>query len=373
MGKLRLGVMGAGAWTVASHLPNLAQRRDEVEFVAVNRRDPVLREKIREQFGFQTASADYQDVAAAGIDICVVAGPVRWHHAHAKAALEAGAHVLVEKPFTIHASEAWDLVRTAQRVDRHLVLSLGWHYKPIVQEAKRLMESDGGIGEVEQLVILMSSTTRHVMAGETFAYQPDTRGGEIKEDASDTPEELFTRAETASDPAISGGGYAQAQLSHGIGLGLWLTELRGAEVFAFMGSPGGTPVEMHDAVSVRYTNDAVGTVSGGSAHMGQGNMKHMLQVHAIGSRGQLLADLHRELIWRYRGAHDNVRASLEKDAGLYDCDGPVHALVDIAQGRGIRNCSPGELGARTVEITEAAYRSAESGKLETVAQEAAHG
>ena len=59
MAKLRVGVIGAGSWTVSSHLPNLIRRRDqgEVELVIVNRRDPVLLEKIRGKFGFAKKAA----------------------------------------------------------------------------------------------------------------------------------------------------------------------------------------------------------------------------------------------------------------------------------------------------------------------------
>ena len=38
MAKLRLGVIGAGSWAIASHLPNFAKRSDDVEFVAVARK-----------------------------------------------------------------------------------------------------------------------------------------------------------------------------------------------------------------------------------------------------------------------------------------------------------------------------------------------
>ena len=102
MRKLRLGMIGAGAWCVASHLPRLEKHRDMVEFTAVNRRDPVLLETVRSRFGFASAHTDYRGVLEAEPDIVVVASPVSWHREHAKAALEAGAHVLVEKPFTVH-------------------------------------------------------------------------------------------------------------------------------------------------------------------------------------------------------------------------------------------------------------------------------
>src|SRR5919108_5824344 len=106
MAKLRLGVIGAGSWAVASHLPNFAQRGDEVEFVAVARKGADLLRKIKDDFGFAIASEDYRDVIDAGIDICLVSSPTALHHEHATAALEAGAHVLVEKPVTIDPPEA---------------------------------------------------------------------------------------------------------------------------------------------------------------------------------------------------------------------------------------------------------------------------
>jgi hypothetical protein len=59
--------------------------------------------------------------------------------------------------------------------------------------------------------------------------------------------------------------------------------------------------------------------------------------------------------------------------GVYDCDGPPHALVDLALGKDVPNLSPGELGARTVEILDAAYRSARSGRLESVREGSSEG
>ena len=120
MAKLRLGVIGAGSWAVASHLPNFAKRRDEVEFVGVCRKGPELLAKIKDDWGFSVASEDYHDVIDAGMDICLVASPHGLHHEHAKAALEAGAHVLCEKPFTVDPADAWDLVQTAERKNLHL-------------------------------------------------------------------------------------------------------------------------------------------------------------------------------------------------------------------------------------------------------------
>jgi predicted dehydrogenase len=126
------------------------------------------------------------------------------------------------------------------------------------------------------------------------------------------------------------------------------------------------PVELHDAIALRYDNGAVGTLGGGSCHLGSGNNKHQLEIRAIGSKGQIHVDVEREIVWRYRNPRDDIRLELEPEAGLYDCKGPIDALVDLALGRQVENCSTIELGARTVEILDAVYRSARSGQLEPV-------
>lgn len=351
MSKLRLGVIGAGSWAIASHLPNLAKRREDVKFVAVARHGADLLEKVKHDFGFERASEDYRDVLDAGIDICVVASPSGLHHEHAKASMEAGAHVLVEKPFTIEPADAWDLAETATRLQRHLIIGFGWHYLPMVEQFKRAIDAAGGIGSIEQMTIQMASVTRELLAG-TGAY-PDA-------DPESVPEQ-----QTWTDPRLSGGGYAQAQLSHALGLALWLTGLRGKAAYAMMSAPLSAPVELHDAIAVRYEGGAIGTLSGGSCHLGAGGNKHQIEVRAIGSEGQLQIDLEREIAWLWR-TDGEVMIPAEPGAGAYDAVGPPNVLVDLALGRPATNNSPAELGARTVELLDAAYRSARSGTLEPV-------
>ena len=152
-----------------------------------------------------------------------------------------------------------------------------------------------------------------------------------------------------------------------MGVALWLTDLRGEAAFALMSAPLGAQVELHDAVTLRFTNGAIGTMSGASSHVGGANNRHAVEVRVIGDRGMFHLDLRENLLWRYRGPDDDTRVPLESDAGLYDCIGPIDAVVDAALGRSPANNSPAELGARTVEILHAAYRSADSGVLERVA------
>jgi len=125
-------------------------------------------------------------------------------------------------------------------------------------------------------------------------------------------------------------------------------------------------VELHDAVSLRFTNGAIGTMGGASSHLGGADNRHAVDLRAVGAKGMIHVELRDNVLWRYRGEGDEVRVELDSDAGSYDCIGPVDAAVDAALGRSPANNSPAELGARTVEILHAAYRSADSGVLESV-------
>jgi predicted dehydrogenase len=97
-----------------------------VRFVGVSRKGGDILRHVQTEWGFEVASERYEDVLASGVDICLIASPAALHHEHARAALEAGAHVLVEKPFTLDSDSAWDLVEIARRMDRHIVVGFGW-------------------------------------------------------------------------------------------------------------------------------------------------------------------------------------------------------------------------------------------------------
>lgn len=355
MSRLRLGVIGAGAWTVYSHLPVLARRRDDVEFVAVNRLGAAELEKVRGTFGFAYASEDYREVLSRDLDVCVVASPGGLHHAHAKAAMEAGAHVLVEKPFTLSAEDAWDLADTAERLGRHLVIAFGFNYLPAVRAFETLLRDAGGIGELESCQLTMASCTRELLSA-AGSYP------EVGHDYIPAPDQR-----TWTDPILSGGGYAQAQLTHVLGLALPLLNHRPVEVCALTNPSGGSSIDTHDAAALRFANGAVGTLAGSSSWVGVDSSRDQVTLRAFGTEGQWLLDLDAERAYVFH-VGDGVERSLDMatGSGTYDCIGPPNTLIDLALGRPVENRSTASLGARTVEILEAFYRSAESGALCTV-------
>ena len=287
MARLRLGVIGAGSWTVSSHLPNLVRRRDagEIEFTIVNRRNPALLERIKDDFGFEQATDDWHEVIAAKPDIVVIGSPPGHHFAQAQAALEAGAHVMCEKPFTIDPADAWELDQTVKRTGKQLFVSYGWNYRPMVIQAHRIMHDDG-IGDIEQVSLHMDSVTRELLS-ETGDY-PGA-------DPATVPQ-----ADTWSRPETSGGGYGQAQLTHLLGVALWLTDLRGQDVFALMTAPmertGGAPRRGRDALHQRRYRHHGRSVQpprrGRQPARRRGPSRRL--------KGQFHLDLRDNILWRYR-------------------------------------------------------------------------
>lgn len=347
--KLRMGVIGVGSWAVAAHLPALSSRADDVEFVGVCRSDEAALERIRSQFGFQMASTDYREVLDQDLDIIVVSSPSGLHHEHATAALESGAHVLLEKPMTIRASDAWDIVRVAEENKRELLVSFGWNYMDIVKTAVSSVQ-DIGIGTLEHMTIHMSSQTRELLSN-TGSYP-------------DASPDTIPQQKTWTDPAISGGGYGQAQLSHALGLALALVpDEKVVGAFGLLSAPLNAPVELHAVATAQFSGGGILALSGGSGHVGASGNKHELEVRAIGSEGQFIVDVHRELVWVFRPDGTDFTAELKPQAGAYNMFGPAHALVDAGLGKPGANVADGRLGARTVEALELVYQGANAGHM----------
>jgi predicted dehydrogenase len=140
----RVGVVGLGYWG-----PNLVRNFDDLaELVWLCDLDEELRGRFSARYPNARVTADYGDLLAdETLDAIVVATPVPTHYALAKQALEAGKHVMVEKPPAMHAAEMDELVRIA--ADRDLVLMPGHLllYHPGVLKLKELVDT-GELGDV---------------------------------------------------------------------------------------------------------------------------------------------------------------------------------------------------------------------------------
>src|SRR5215471_12907868 len=101
----RIGIVGAGFWAAYFYLPFLHAHPD-VELVGAVRRDRDALEALRREYQLDVVSDSLDALLDAGCDGVIVASPHSLHREHAVAAMEAGAHVLVEKPMTVSLADA---------------------------------------------------------------------------------------------------------------------------------------------------------------------------------------------------------------------------------------------------------------------------
>lgn len=142
---MRWGLIGTRGYAARSAAPGIAAAA-RGELAAVLGRDP---DRTR-AFAAEHAAEPFTELAAflaSGLDAVWVATPTWLHHDQTLAALEAGLHVLCEKPLAGDSRSAWEMVERASSVDRILATGYQGRYVPGHREMLQLI-SDGAIGEV---------------------------------------------------------------------------------------------------------------------------------------------------------------------------------------------------------------------------------
>ncbi|MGH2868118.1 MAG: Gfo/Idh/MocA family protein [Solirubrobacteraceae bacterium] len=121
---VRWGILGTGG--IASTFVTDLRRTDSGVVTAVGSRSQGSADRFADTFGIANPHASYELlVADPDVDVIYVATPHPMHHDNAVLALRAGKHVLVEKPFTMNAAEARELVRVA-RENRLFAMEAMW-------------------------------------------------------------------------------------------------------------------------------------------------------------------------------------------------------------------------------------------------------
>ena len=112
--RVRLGIVGAGLVAQVAHLPELALLADRFDVVAVAEPDAGSRALVARRHGIRRAHAGWEDLLeAGGLDAVLVCSPNASHAAVTLAALDAGLHVLVEKPLCLDPADADRVVAAA--------------------------------------------------------------------------------------------------------------------------------------------------------------------------------------------------------------------------------------------------------------------
>jgi predicted dehydrogenase len=111
-------------------------RAPGVGLAAVVDPDPEARRHVEATSGYAIME---EALEAVECDAVLVATPPRTHHVVAKAALEAGKHVLCEKPLATSLEDAFDLIQAAQRAERVLMVSQNYRYNAPFRAVQRLV------------------------------------------------------------------------------------------------------------------------------------------------------------------------------------------------------------------------------------------
>ena len=140
------GLIGTGgiAETFAADL----RFTDSGRVAAVGSRRMDTADRFADRFDIPNRHPSYEElVADPAVDVVYVATPHPLHHGGALLALRAGKPVLVEKPFTMNAAEAQELVTTARGEGLFLMEAMWTRFLPHIAQIRRLL-AEGALGEI---------------------------------------------------------------------------------------------------------------------------------------------------------------------------------------------------------------------------------
>ena len=150
MTAVRIGVLGAAA-IVPMALVKPANKVGDVEVVAIAARDRARAERFAAKQGIPRVHTSYDDlVNDPDINAVYVPLPNSLHGLWTIAALEAGKHVLCEKPFTANAAEAERVAAIAEASGLVLMEAFHWRYHPLAARMVEIVRS-GELGELRRV------------------------------------------------------------------------------------------------------------------------------------------------------------------------------------------------------------------------------
>jgi len=297
----------------------------EVEIVAICDSSAESIKKTRTKHDKAIAKAkDFSDYRAlldeAKPDAVVICTPHSQHYQQAADSLDAGAHVLLEKPMVNTVADAHKLLAKIDSTKKVVGLAYQRHTEARFRYIKAKI-AGGEFGPVQ-----------FVNALQQQGWKKGTIGS------------------WRQDPALSGGGQINDSGSHLLDVILWTTGLAPDRVAAFMDNRG-APVDINTALSVRFTSGAQGTIS------------------IVGDAAGWYEDI---TIWCDHGSfyvRNNSGFQVQGPDGKTftpePADMPAGSDVNTNFVRAILGteqiAAPPICGLRTIELTEAAWESGASG------------
>ncbi len=145
--RIKVAVVGAGYW--GKNLVRAFASLENAELVMVCDNDPDVLERISQTYPSVDTTSNLEEVLRNDdVDAVALVTPARLHAEQARAALEAGKHVYVEKPFALSMDQALSLAQTAKmHPDQTLMVGHMLVYHPVVRRIKEILEA-GELGDI---------------------------------------------------------------------------------------------------------------------------------------------------------------------------------------------------------------------------------
>ncbi|MEM9952047.1 MAG: Gfo/Idh/MocA family oxidoreductase [Chloroflexota bacterium] len=149
MDKLRWGILSTG--NIANSFAQGLRVVEDAELVAVGSRSQDSADAFAQKYNIPHAHDSYQALADnPNVDVVYIGTPHVFHAENTLMCLEAGKHVLCEKPFTINASEAEQCVALAREKNLFLMEAIWMRFLPAIIEIEKIIK-DGVIGDIQQI------------------------------------------------------------------------------------------------------------------------------------------------------------------------------------------------------------------------------
>jgi predicted dehydrogenase len=325
MPKLRIGFIGAGSIAVG-HAKRLAAT-GLAEVVALADPNEQSIERLKQQCPEASAARAFRDYTqmldSMALDAVEILSPHTLHAEQILAALGRGLHVLCEKPMTCTVEEARQVIARRDETGKILMISYQRHYHPAYRYMRELA-TGGKLGRLNALVLVLTQEWLRATAG-TWRQ----------------------------DPMLSGGGQLNDSGSHIVDMMLWCTGLQPSTVYAQINHYG-APVDVDTALTVRFQGNAIGNVTILGSTPGYWEM---FAIH--GSEGSVSYDTTIGLLQHFHGREPEKpelpEPSSDPDANF------VRAILGLEEVQ-----TPAECGLAVISFTEAAWRSAATGKPVTI-------
>jgi predicted dehydrogenase len=312
--QIRVGVVGTSGYADFMHLPSL-KSHPRAAISAICGRNTERARELADKYGAPEVFGDWRAlIAGGGLDALVVAAPDDLHAEITRAGLEAGLHVLCEKPLALNAADAWALVELAERRQRTNLVHFTYRWRPWYRYIRELVEQ----GYVGQIYECQLSCLGGYGRGGQYAWRFDAnRAHGVLADLG----------------------------SHMIDMARWIVgdigsvSARHAAFVARPGAEGRPPAPANDAaqLSLAFANGAQGSIHVSAvANLGERGMEKHLTLY--GQSGTL--ELHeRGQQWELWGVRDG-------DAGFARLDVPAHIWGDVDPARHLDVFTKHSAGAR---------------------------